>query len=158
MDLKNANVIINKFFSGETSQEEELSLKIYINSTENLPEKYNALKHYFRFTELESEIEMPNTTAIDSNNNIQHKKRIKILGSLAVAVTIMIFISIFSTYTKRENLATEKINEITYYEKKQIYNQAKEALLLISVNLNKGTNEIKRLKIIDNISKQIIKN
>lgn len=156
MDLKNIDKIIKKFYEGKTNLEEEKILKSFLLQNNNLPDYYNTLKTFFRFTELESNIKSPGSKAIVPKKQFKKQAIAKIYGSIAVAVTIALLVTTFNNYSKP--LAIDEINTITYNQRKQVYNQTKEALLLISENLNKGKNEIKRLAIIDEVSKHIIKN
>jgi hypothetical protein len=156
MDFRKIDNIIDRFYNGQSSLAEERILKEYILQNENLSREFEVLRNYFRFTEIESEIEFPKQESIFKSRDIRSQvlSNILIYGAAACLV-----VALFSVRFKQDSpKAIDRLNEITYYQKKQIYNQAKEALMLISVNLNKGNDGIKRLAIFDQVQKQIIKN
>lgn len=157
MDCRNIYSIVEKFYDGETSIEEEKFLKDFIKQGSDIPGEFEVLKNYFSFTDTEKKAEQ----LISFEDIHLERRRIiwnprKVVGIISVAAMLVVLLSIPLKYKHQK--AIKRINEITYAERKHVYNQTKEALLLISNNLNKGNNEIKRLAIFDEIKKQYIKN
>jgi len=59
MDFNQIDLLLEKFWEGNTSLEEENQLKAFFLNTHDLPSKYDADKNYFAFLSKEQKINIP---------------------------------------------------------------------------------------------------
>jgi len=157
--MKNQEIrsLLEKYYDGNTSKEEEKALIRYF-STQEIDLEFLADKEYFDF--LEKEIDQ--VSGIDSlsdqiwENIEKHesKSKHKILSynnlnktMLAIAASIIIAVVSISII-KYDDLISEKQIQFadTYDNPEVAYIEAKKALLLISKTFNKGTKHINDLE------------
>jgi len=145
MEFKDLEILLEKYFDGETTLfEEQQIVKFFKNNTE-LPEKFKQTKAMFEFFKDEKESKADFEFAPTENKKTTKTRRLYYQVS-AIAASILIFISIF-TYT--DNLEEQKV--YAYINGKPIMNEqvaimeAKRALLLVSSNFNEGTESLKHL-------------
>ncbi|WP_238250578.1 hypothetical protein [Capnocytophaga cynodegmi] len=138
---KKIELLLEKYFEGETSLQEEKELQEYFNS-ENVDaslEKYGPMFSYFQKAGLEEfkRKEFP----------IKVSKKRKLFWKIGIAAT---FLSIFfgiSYYLEQQKQQQEA--EVAF-------EQVKEALQMISFNYNKGTKKIEYLKDFETTTNKII--
>ena len=133
--------LIEKYFSGKTSLEEEKKLKQYFSSARISQElkKYEPLFQYYEKSgkeQLSNRPLFPDTT--------QKEKRIirtRIISIAFAAASVLLIAGLFLL------LQTEKKNiQSTVSDPVVAYNQTKEALLYVSKTLNKGLEKTKTLE------------
>ena len=120
--------LLDRYFEGNTSLEEERVLKEYFSGEEvsgHLHE-YKEMFNYFSNSSLES-----------SERSIDLRKRTIPLQWLSVAAMLVFFLGIYSVYRQ---------NEAQREEARLAYAETQKALDLISRNLNKGTGAIAQLE------------
>lgn len=145
MGLNNIEKLLDKYFDGETSLQEENTLKTYFAKS-NVPEhlqQYQAMFAYFAQNKKETAPE-----------NIQVKsKKTTWFGSWAAkAAVVLLLLAIgYSIYPKRVSDAEKKEAQIAFLE-------TQKALKLISQNLNKGNYAVNYLNEFEVSKKKIFKN
>lgn len=154
MDWKELDTMLERYYEGESTLDEERAIKLFFNSVENVPDKYREAAELFGYFNREASITMPDNFKFSAPVN-KHKLW-SIIGSTGIAASIAIFIAI--TINHNQPKAIDQIAQITYQEQKKAYYQTKEALLIVSDNLKKGKREIQRLSIFNEVQKTIIKN
>lgn len=135
---KKIELLLEKYFEGETSLQEEKELQEYFNS-ENVDaslEKYRPMFSYFQKAGLEE--------FKQKESPVKVSKKRKLFWKIGIAAT---FLSIFfgvSYYLKQQQ------------EAEVAFEQVKEALQMISFNYNKGTKKIEYLKDFETTTNKII--
>lgn len=121
MELTNIEKLIEKYVNASTTLQEEQILKNYFNSKEVAPhlKEYGTMFEYFKLSKEE---------ILKKPIQLKTKKNWKWL-SIAASVTILISIFI------------GKKQYYQYQQRKQ-FSQIKEALQLLSLNLNKGNDAL----------------
>ena len=171
MEKQEIKILLEKYYDGNTSKEEDNILFEYF-SNKTVDSEFSSDKEYFSFLKNEKIISSSINDLSDQiwNNiedyekNISHKilKYSKLYKfTLAVAaslIIVMISITIF-----KHDLIFKK-NQIQYtdtYDNPELaYMEAKKALLFVSEKFNKGTNHIKNLDTFEKGTKdlQLIEN
>lgn len=154
MDWKELDTIIEKYYDGTTTLDEERTVRLFFESAEAIPEKYKATAELFKVFKLEAEVHHPETITV-----FKDKRKLSIwkfagLTGIAASICLIIIFTIINYQPK----AIDQIAEVTYAEQKKAYYQTKEALLIVSENLNRGKKEINRLTIFNEVQKTILKN
>ena len=171
MDYHSIKELIRKFWLGETSLEEENTLKEYFSFNENPPEEFEAAAEYFAYIKQESSITLDDDFDIDIMSKIEslESKNSKVITLkrigpmlLAACVALMIGITLIN-YLKDDNgEAMEKIyvEEFidTYDDPELAYANVRAALMKVSSNLNEGVSYTGELRKFDQAQKEIKKN
>ena len=156
MDFKKIDILLKKFYNGDTSIEEEKRLKQFFVSG-NIPDKYKSNKEYFDFLKIsQKEYNLPKgfDEKIDAiilngqSKTLMFGKYVKVIFSVAASVALVIYLTVFY---QRGNVELTNYNTVDTFENpKEAYNATKKALMLISANINKGTKNLKPLSAFDN--------
>lgn len=145
MDCNTIKKILDKYWEGETSVEEEAMLRTYFNGN-------NVAKELKRFQPLfiyyKEQKEKTSTQSFESLTKQRIVHRL-LPNWLAIAASILMLISVGTFYQWNQNNREERIMAVdetmkdTYKDPKVAYQEAKAALLLISKGLNKGMEKTK---------------
>ncbi|HEY0092166.1 MAG TPA: hypothetical protein VGB43_06735 [Flavobacterium sp.] len=130
MELHNIELLIEKYFQGETSIAEEKELKNYFSSND-VAQHLAQYKPVFCFFAASKEL---NSTKLIP---LQSKKRNVAWLSLAASVVVMMGIGTFAYFNDQpQDLGTYDDPEIAFRE-------TQKALSLLSGNMNKGLETVK---------------
>jgi hypothetical protein len=160
MDYQNINEILEKYFEGNTTQEEENLIREYFLKTD-LPVEHQYLKkmfHYFNEAKINSKPDFNVNAELNSIIDNQWKKESKIRfnrilkWSSSVAAIFILGIGIFHYYSK----PSVKVKD-TFSNPDQAYIETKRALLYVSNCMNKNTSNLKYLAQIDKSYKKLSK-
>jgi hypothetical protein len=186
MNWQEIEKLLDRYFEGETTLEEENLLREYFSGNE-IPEKYHGMAAYFRFVQLEARRHL-DKPGFDQQfiAGLAGKKTAKIIKfrqqyyywATGIAVSIMIMVAVFLKFDPFSSRI-----EDTFHDPQIAYQEAKKILLFVADKLNQGTshlepvsrfetglkslepvasfddgiNEISRLNHIDNTAKLITK-
>jgi hypothetical protein len=168
MNINEIKKLIDAFYNGETNREEEQTLRGYFNGenvAENLREEQTLFRQMFQNDEVEipPALEQKLSETIDQLSRkelVNDKPIIKKLWiqaiSVAASLAILVSIGLFSNKEKANNHETlvAQISE----EDKQKVREAEEALLLLSIQFNKGIEQITLVSASLDKTKSIINN
>jgi len=145
MDYKDINNILDKYFEGDSTFEEEVFLKEYFKNDTIVPE-HKALKPLFNFYEEEAYIKNPSPIQF---NNFKRKRNYK----FATAVVVVLAMGIASIMFRNET-ETPPVNEYVKGEtKKEIYKEVKK----YSNDVNKGIRQLSAFGFFGSTNKKIKK-
>lgn len=141
----NVKTILEKYWNGESTLEEERILRDYFQQETIDPtlEKYRGL---FNFYTTQKSVEM--TKGIETESLVEkkieaEKPKTKIRFLIRMAAAVAIFVGLFAFYN---NLNTNQqktiVWEDTYETEEEALAKAKEVLLLVSRKMNKGTDKV----------------
>ncbi|NND04814.1 MAG: hypothetical protein HKN87_00420 [Saprospiraceae bacterium] len=154
METDNIKILLDKYWAGESSMEEERSLKEYF-SNDQVDPAFEAIRPLFAFYKQQGEITMA--------SEINHKPRVEPVARIHnlrwlinVAATVLVFIALFFANRYQDERATETyIFTDTYDDPKVAYQEVKEALLFVSAKMNKGLSKadqsLDKMEPLDNI-------
>ncbi|MDY6801146.1 MAG: hypothetical protein SVU94_07970 [Bacteroidota bacterium] len=149
MNREQIKALLEKYYNGETSLEEEKRLQNYFSANETEKE-FAEDRAIFIFTteEAKETNQLPDLgneiwNKIEKNENIKGLKNRKIVRfSLSVAASIAILVVSFFFIQKEINKQSTITFNDTYENPELAYIQAKEALLYVSSKLNSGTEHL----------------
>lgn len=137
MDYNTIKKLLDKYWEGETSVQEETQLKRYFNGA-NVADELKQFQSLFTYFEQSGQQ--------TSKQNFDHldttAARSLIPQRLMVAASILLLVVAGFTYNFTETPVEDPaLMADTYKDPKVAYEEAKAALMLISTKLNKGINK-----------------
>jgi hypothetical protein len=163
MDLKKIKALLEKYYNGDATIEEEEILKNYFQGNE-ISDEFIADKDIFMYNSFESNIQssLPDLSNeiwenIKNQESIINRKRSRSLNYMMLRVAAG-FAILFSSYFLLKNHIFGEVQTIqytdTYKNPEQAYLETKKTLLYVSQLLNRGTNHLEPIhKIEDGASK-----
>lgn len=139
MESKKVTDLLEKYFEGQTTLQEEQQLRTYFSSAEPLPEKLRPYAPFFKYTHQAQQ------TTVRGNSPHQSYR-----AFWAVAASFLVLISI--TFLSQVNYSTAEIEDAQV-----AYMQFKDGLDLVSRNLNKGTSTISYIDYFEKSTNKIFK-
>jgi hypothetical protein len=145
MNLQEIEKLIEKFFEGETSLEEETLLREFFSGTD-VPHKWAGLTAYFAFSSHEKETAMSTDPLARIPEMQTGKKRWSAVTDLkrpyiywisGVAAGLLILVAVLVKFDP----FTRTIDS-TYQDPQTAYLEAKKILFYVSNKLNKGTSRL----------------
>ncbi len=164
MDLKKIEILIDKYYDGKTSIQEENEL-INFFSYNDVPEYLQAEASFFKgLNSLKTET-MPKRTLVLNTKKQNKAKVYRLYASISVAATIALAIGITlflndnkaGVNTHNEDNIVMVKNSVESADKEAAYQETKKALLLVSTKLNIGMKEMGRLSEFDKSQQKIKK-
>jgi hypothetical protein len=148
MELANIEKLVAKYENAETTLQEEAILRDYFLSDKVAPhlEEYQLMFTYFQTSQGET-----------FNKTLEFKTQEKRNYKwLSVAASVVLLFGIYIGLPKVVNGPGIPISEMTVEEKFH-YEQAREALAMLSGSLNKGNEAVSNLKAYENSVNKIFK-
>lgn len=164
MDLQQIEKLLQKYYNGETSLEEEGVLRTFFASRD-VPDHLEAEKEMFSYYYSQSRDEASNPGLEEkildairiegSRYRMQPvKKRLYLFTSVASGFLILLG-SYFLITSKNGIGFSLKKYEDTYESPELAYLETKKTLLLISEKFNRGTKELQTLSTFDRVAKEL---
>ncbi len=153
--LKDIKILLERFYQGETTLEEERRLQRYFAS-QTVPEELIPDKELFEaFGEGEDSVEVPeelDEKIFHSLDRLEKKetrtRRISMYSLSGLAAGLLVLIAVYLFFLRDDNrpmLASNQITD-TYADPMQAYEEAKKTLVYVSNKLNTGTSELEQVK------------
>jgi hypothetical protein len=153
--IKDIRRLLEKFYRGESTLEEERELQQYFASTA-VPEELIPDKELFEaFGEGVNQVEFPeelNGKILSSIDRLEKKetrtRRISIYSLSGLAAGLLVMIAVYLFFLRDDNRSLIASNQMTdtYEDPIQAYEEAKKALVYVSNKLNTGTSELEQVK------------
>lgn len=126
--------LLEKYWKTETTVAEEKELRNYFVLH---PEHGDQSTAYFQFLQLESSIESPQIVA----PVVAHNRRPRIMRIVSIAAAVLLLVTAGIIFDKQSDgeVATNHAVVDSYDDPNAAYQEAKEALMLISEKLNSST-------------------
>lgn len=171
MDTVRIRQLLEKYYEGQTSFEEENLLREYFKG--DVPSEFKADKEIFLSLIKEKIASNPPFNVIDMLNNLideqDETKKSKILKPgnfysgwfyrVAAVIALALSVYLVNQHVISPNMAKEEQTEMqdTYENPQLAYIETKKALLYLSAQLNKGTDELKNIQKINQSIEQLTK-
>lgn len=157
MDSTRVQQLLDKYYNGHTSLHEEHELKSFFNG--DVPDEFQVDKQLFMHLQNEMKTADPQfNVAASLNQLIDEQEEIKVktipyrrvgwwVYRFAATVAIIFSVYLAHEYIISPQLAMQEEKELkdTFENPELAYLETKKALLYLSANLNKGTEELKNL-------------
>jgi len=153
--IEKVRKMLERFYRGETSLEEERWLQDYLSST-TVPEDLLADRELFMaFEDKDDAIPVPrdlnakilNTIDQEEKGNLK-TRRISLysISGLAAGLLALIAVYVFFLRTDAPLLLSARQSIDTYEDPMEAYHEAKKTLAYVSGKLNSGTSEIRHMQ------------
>jgi len=143
--------MLDRFYLGETTREEEKMLYEYFSS-QRVPEELLPDKELFQtIGSGEQDVHVPkdlNQKIISSIDQVERKatrtRRISIFSLSGLAAGLLIMIAVYLFYIRTDSSPLMASNQLldTYENPMDAYEEAKRTLAFVSAKLNNGTSEL----------------
>lgn len=153
MESSKIDELLEKFWAGETSDEQEEILRNYFCSGNTIEKRYQDAAAYFISLKSEKErLCLPADFELELMNKIQGGGSSRFLpGSfyrMAASIALVIGVAAAMFYWFNEEsaqpIATQEYGD-TYEDPRQAYEEVKRALMMVSTSMNAGVNYSKKL-------------
>ena len=154
-NLEEIRKVLERFYQGETTLEEEKQLEEYFSSTavpeELLPDK----ELFLGLTEADDQIHVPsdlNQKVLSTLEQVERKevrtRRISLFSLSGLAAGILVLIAVYLFFVRTDGPTRFASSEMvdTYDDPMDAYEEAKRALTYVSAKLNNGTSELKHVQ------------
>lgn len=153
--IEKVRKMLERFYQGETSLEEERWLQDYLSSA-TVSEEFLADKELFNaFEGTEESISVPKDLnskileTIDREEQSQQKsRRIGLFSLSGLAAGLLALIAVYVFFLRTDSpvfMAHQEVND-TYENPMDAYEEAKKTLAFVSNKLNAGTSEIRHMQ------------
>jgi uncharacterized damage-inducible protein DinB len=154
-DIKEIRKMLDRFYAGETTLEEERVLQEYF-SGESIPEELLPERDLFRSLEpAMNHVEVPenlNGKILGVIDQLEKKevrtRRISVYALSGLAAGLLVVIALYTGYFKSgqsRQIASQELTD-TYDNPADAYEEAKKTLAYVSSKLNTGTSELEYVK------------
>ena len=140
MELDKLEILLEKYFEGETSIAEEDQLKDYFSSS-NVAQHLEQYKPLFGYFSTSKQQEF--TQAVPLISKPRAKKRTTTWLSIAASVTVLLGAGTF-TYFNYDNTQTQDLG--TYDDPEVAFRETQKALSLLSQNVNVGMESVQYIQ------------
>ncbi len=147
MDSNAIKILLEKYWEGTTSLEEETQLRIYFNG-DQVADEFKSFQPLFQFFQLEKEQELPEdfTERVVDNLPEQKPARVynlrwgmRIAAAIALIIALAFVIRPYLNEQPETEIVASEAGEITDAE--EAYEELKMALALVSNKFSKGTDK-----------------
>ncbi len=153
--IEEVRKLLDRFYQGETSLEEEKLLEQYFSST-TVPEELIPDRDLFgSFGNESSSVVVPedlNQKIIASIDQVERKvtrtRRISVFSLSGLAAGLLVMIAVYLFYIRTDGPAILASNPMvdTYDNPLDAYEEAKRTLAYVSAKLNSGTSELQHVR------------
>jgi hypothetical protein len=153
--LEEIRKMLERFYQGETTLEEEKMLQDYFSST-SVPEELIPDKELFRNLGADAEeIQVPldlNQKIITSLDKVEKKavrtRRISLFSLSGLAAGLLALVAVYLFILRDDTISRYAAVEWadTYEDPMDAYEEAKRTLAFVSAKLNNGTSELKQVQ------------
>lgn len=153
MDYKEVKILLDSYFDGTSSLEDEKRLRHYFEQEKNIPADLEyARKLFVHFTE-EAKIEFDGELHYPQQN-----KRLFYWKIAGIAASLLVLLGVgYMTFQPQDENVYAIINGQPITDKAQAIEETKRALQLMSTNLNQGTRDLEHLSKLNEVKELISK-
>lgn len=160
MDSNRIEQLLNKYWSCETSLEEEQQLRQYFERTD-IPEQWKETRALFRYFESQKKKSLQDDESFDRNvlTRIREPERsavVKLLYStmrIAAGIVVLVVAGWFVRNEIRKTTPQEMVD--TYDDPKLAFEETKKALLMISKGFGKAEEQTKKINLFNEAQEEI---
>ncbi len=145
MDYNNIRKLLDKYWEGQSSVEEEIQLRDFFSGTD-VPEDLKSYQPLFQFFQMEQDKKLNDDfdkkliQKLESSEKPTAKVRRLPYYLMRIAAAGLLLFSIY--FVSQQGPFKPDQTEVANYDEmtpEEVYAQTKQALLLVSAKLNKGT-------------------
>lgn len=150
MECNKIEILLEKYFQGETTIVEEKELRTYFSSSDVAThlEQYKPLFGYFSVAKEEKSREV-----LPEFKTVRSKKRS--FTGMYIAASVLVLLGIGTYVFNRDNPVSEKRELGTYDDPKVAFKETQKALALLSIHVNTGIESVQLIHEYDNSKEKI---
>lgn len=167
MERKHIAALLEKFWAGETSLEEEKELRLYFLQ-DDVPQEWKKEAAYFRFLDMQLMAQSPSDeeilASIESNEKEVYPRNNQIfltIGNLGKVAAVVVIVALATFFLKQDyEEKREKIDPLvegTIEDPQKAFEETKKALMLVSQQLNKGKKHAQKLGAFEDAQQKVKK-
>lgn len=157
MELLKINELLDKYWAGETTREEEAQLRRYFRE-EDPPAELRAVAELFHYYDAPPQLNEAFDERLLGQLSAPGKSRVMWPTLLKIAAVVAIFL-LGALWAKHTYLAEEVVPvatvQDTYQDPERAYEETKQALLLVSSLMNEGTQHLTKLEEFDEAQRAV---
>jgi len=150
--IKDIRELLDRFYLGETTLEEEQRLQEYFSTT-SVPEEFIPDRDLFRSMDRGNEaihvpvdLDQKILAGVDrEERKITRTRRISVFSLSGLAAGLLVVIALYTGYFNTGD-STQTAMQDTYENPEDAYEEAKRTLAYVSAKLNTGTGELKHVQ------------
>lgn len=164
MDQKKIEILLQRFYNGESTLEEENFLREFFSDQNNVPENLRAEQEQFMMfrdamnTGKPSEDffnRLENLIDDQSDKEIRLTRRRRLYQVVSMAASIILFVGIYIAVVKIRTPKPVPVLADTYKNPQLAYEETQKVLLYVSGKLNQGTDQLKNFSKLNEPGKQL---
>jgi len=149
MESTKIEQLLEKYWNGDTTVDEEQQLQHYFNQ-EEVPDHLQKIAGLFRSYRVDQQFKQLNQSFDEALfqriEKSERRFRWRPLLSIAASVLLLLAAALWVQDVTTQDLAEPVVVHDTYEDPRLAYEQTKEALLLVSTLMNKGTQQVEKLE------------
>ena len=160
MDSKQLEQLLEKYWSCETSLEEEQQLRDYFRG-QTVPESQKDAAELFRFLDTEKNKSLNENFESHVTKHLHKRREGKVISMVTFAnivrIAAGILVVVVATYFIRQEVRKSYPKELqdTYTDPQMAFEETKKALMMISGSFGKAKREAGKMKVFNDAEKKI---
>jgi hypothetical protein len=151
MDSERLDELLNKYWSGQTSLEEERQLHAYFRQP-GIPEPLKETAQLFRYFDQQRErtitdVSFPNQVMKNTKGRQNGKINVFIFNSMRIAAGVIVLIAAIWLVRVEIRKSTIQQTEDTYTDPKVAFEETKKALMMISRSFGTAEEQAKKINL-----------
>jgi hypothetical protein len=149
MDLTNAKELLERYYEGETSRNEELELRSFLAGYKGDDLDLMQAKQMFNaFSEVSSQASDLQFEQINQTPKQKLMRWVQWSGAVAAALMVPVILTVWLKSAPHP-VAYAYVNGKPVFDKEQAFQDTQKALLALSGNMEKGTEPLKQIQVIN---------
>lgn len=158
MEYNDIDKLLDKYFDGNTSLEEEKMLRKYFRENKNLPMQLENIRHLFGYIDAEAEETADFEIYKPSVTSNSKRRYIIYLSGIAASIILLIGIYFYFNAANPDKKIYAYINGKAITNEQIAINETKKVLYKVSVNFNEGTGPLRNLSKFNKTKNLLTKN
>jgi hypothetical protein len=161
--IKDIRELLDRFYLGETTLEEERRLQEYFSSAkipeEFIPDRdlFNSLNSGSEAIHVPAGLDQKILSGIDrEERKLTRTRRISVFSLSGLAAGLLVVIALYTGYFNNGNSARLALQD-TYENPQDAYEEAKRTLSYVSAKLNSGTDELQHVQQVSKVASDPLK-
>lgn len=153
MDYKEVKTLLDKYFEGHTSLQEEEKLRTYFKNTTDVPSEFAHAQSMFTHFDKEASEQFEGEVKLKSSNRSFYIRMVGVAASLLLVLSL----GTYMYQAQQEEKIYAYINGEPITDQAVAIEETKKALLKMSTNMNNGTRDLGHLTKLNEIEELITK-
>lgn len=149
MELREIEILANKYLDAQSSLEEEAQLSEYLMNND-VPPHLQAIKDEMSFFHQAREVKMEKNFKVPVTPSEVKARPLKLKWVISVAASLVLMLGVYMSNTQSQR------DLGSYNDPELAYQETKAALMMLSQNMNTGLEKVNHLKTMNEVQQQIV--